>query len=272
MSTRFSHYSIYQVDAFADAVFKGNPAAIVPLDTWLPDAVMQKIAMENQLSETAFFVQVGSGFDLRWFTPFFEVDLCGHATLAAAHVLFSELHLDGGEVVFKTKSGELKVERDNGAYRMNFPIDRLSPLSDDRVEVALGVPPMALFQGKDDLLAVLECEKAVRELEPDMRRIAELDARGVIVTARAGRAEQLDFVSRCFFPKYGIDEDPVTGSAHTTMAPYWSEKLNKSTLRAAQRSPRGGSVGCEVLGDRVILSGGAVTFLRGEISLPLVAG
>ncbi len=268
MSIRLTRLPIYQVDAFADAVFTGNPAAIVPLDAWLTDEIMQKIAMENQLSETAFFVRTESGFDLRWFTPVFEVDLCGHATLAAAHVIFSELGTAGEEIVFETRSGVLKVENVSGGYRMDCPVDEISVVSDDQVSSALGISVVELYRGKDDFLAVVANEGEVRALTPDFRRLAELDARGVIVTARADAADNCDFVSRCFFPKYGIDEDPVTGSAHKTMAPYWSGELGRRKLRALQISLRGGQVGCEVVGSRVALSGSAVTFLRGEIEVP----
>jgi PhzF family phenazine biosynthesis protein len=272
MSIRSFRLPIYQVDAFTDAVFAGNPAAILPLQEWLPDEVMQNIAMENQLSETAFFVSEGGTYALRWFTPVSEVDLCGHATLAAAHVLFRELHAATGEVKFETRSGTLAVEQVESGYRMDFPADELRKFENDEVAAALGAPVMDLYRGKEDFLAVVAGEQVVRGLRPDFHRIAGLEARGVIVTARADVAGDFDFVSRCFFPKYGIDEDPVTGSAHTSMMPYWGEKLNQTALRAAQISARGGRIDVELIGDRVALSGNAVTFLRGEIELPARPG
>jgi PhzF family phenazine biosynthesis protein len=257
---------LFQVDAFASEVFSGNPAAIVPLREWISADLMQLIATENQLSETAFYVPTKDGYDLRWFTPVTEVDLCGHATLAAAHVLFTEEGLAGEEVSFATRSGELAVERVETGYRMDFPADETRPLPERLAEVekALGNPVQELLAGREDLVAVVESEEEVRKLDPDFRGIARLEERGILVTA-PGR--EFDFVSRCFFPRFGIDEDPVTGSAHTTLAPLWTERLGKNPLRAAQVSERGGEIGCEVADDRVLLDGRAVTFLRGEICL-----
>lgn len=269
MSTRSSQYPIYQVDAFTDAVFSGNPAAIVPLDAWLPDEVMQQIAMENQLSETAFFVPDGEKFQLRWFTPTVEVDLCGHATLATAHVILTELKKKSDEVVFSSRSGDLPVRKLEDGYTMDFPSDEVTATSDELLSESLGAEVRELFRGRHDYLAVLKDEGEVRGLTPDYRKLAGLDARGVLVTAPAADpSSDIDFVSRCFFPRTGIDEDPVTGSAHTTMAPFWSARLARNRLRAFQCSKRGGVVDCEVRGERVFLSGNAVTFLRGEISLP----
>ncbi|MDF1657498.1 MAG: PhzF family phenazine biosynthesis protein [Verrucomicrobiales bacterium] len=269
MSTRSSQYPIYQVDAFSGAVFSGNPAAIVPLDAWLPDGVMQQIAMENQLSETAFFVPDGEKFRLRWFTPTVEVDLCGHATLAAAHVILAELKERGDEVVFSSKSGELPVRKSEDGYTMDFPSDEVAATTDESLEDSLGAEVSELYRGRHDYLAVLKNETEVRGLTPDFRKLARVQARGVLVTAPAeDPSSDVDFVSRCFFPRTGIDEDPVTGSAHTTMAPFWSARLGHDRLRAFQCSKRGGVVDCEVRGERVFLSGNAVTFLRGEVFLP----
>lgn len=261
---------LIQVDAFTSAVFGGNPAAIVPLPEWLSAEIMQNIAMENQLSETAFFVPEGDGFRLRWFTPNKEVDLCGHATLAAAHVLFTEHAYPGEVVVFDSRSGRLPVRRDDYRYTMDFPVDDLGScdVPTAQVEDALGSAVRELLRGKDDILAVLDSAEAVAGLTPDIRKIAEIEARGILVTA-AG--ETCDFVSRCFFPRFGIDEDPVTGSAHTTMTPYWAEKLEKTELTAKQISPRGGDLECVLSGHRVFLSGQAVTYLRGEILLDDIA-
>tara|TARA_R110002096_G_scaffold201516_3_gene386107 strand:- start:313 stop:1098 length:786 start_codon:yes stop_codon:yes gene_type:complete len=257
---------LLQIDAFASMVFAGNPAAIVPLDSWLSDDLMQSIALENQLSETAFFVEVEGGFDLRWFTPATEVDLCGHATLASAHALFEEMSHPGESIVFHTRSGALTVNRMDEGYEMDFPIDLVEEENEKLKEVAmaLGCPVRSLWRGKDDLMAVLDTESAVAALDPDFRKIAEIPTRGILATAPG---DSCDFVSRCFFPRFGIDEDPVTGSAHTTMAPYWGGELNLKTLRAAQLSFRGGEVECELVGDRVKLRGQAITFMRGEIEV-----
>lgn len=257
----------FQIDAFASEVFAGNPAAVVPLQEWLPDAVLQSIAMENQLSETAFFVPDGTGFHLRWFTPVTEVNLCGHATLASAHTLFHELSHSGESIRFSSRSGQLEVVRNDVGYRMDFPADPPSPAPDLRtaVEEALGIAVLEVLRGREDLVAILVDQKSVAELQPDMRSISEVDTRGILATAPGN---DCDFVSRCFFPRFGIDEDPVTGSAQTTLAPFWSERLSKEKLSARQISARGGEIGCEIVGDRVHLSGKAVTFMRGEIEVP----
>lgn len=260
-------FPLYQVDAFADALFSGNPAAVVPLDEWLPDGMMQKIAMENQLSETAFFVREGDRYFLRWFTPTVEVDLCGHATLATGHVILSELKWETGKVVFQSQSGELIVEEVAEGYRMDFPKDEIEKVEDDRVGEALGAEVLELYKGRYDYLAILPSEAVIRNLEPDFRKVFELSARGILATAQ-GDSSGLDFVSRCFFPQSGIDEDPVTGSAHSTMAPYWGKRLGKEKLRAAQISARRGEILCELAGDRVLLTGNVVTFLKGEFVVP----
>jgi PhzF family phenazine biosynthesis protein len=253
----------FQVDAFARRVFEGNPAAVCPLDAWLPEALMQAIAAENNLSETAFFVPAGEGFDLRWFTPRSEVDLCGHATLATAHVLFAELAYAQPEIRFATRSGELRVTRTGDLLSMDFP--RIAPLPcpvPEALLAGLGATPQAVLAA-DDYLVVLADATQVRALTPDLRPWATLDRRGVCVTAPG--AAGVDFVSRFFAPKYGIDEDPVTGSAHCMLAPYWAGRLGKDALVARQVSRRGGEVHCRLAGERVLLSGHAVTFMVAQI-------
>lgn len=255
----------YQIDAFASRPFEGNPAAVVPLTEWLDDELMQAIAAENNLAETAFFVPEGNGFQLRWFTPVREVDLCGHATLASAHVLFEHRGYERAVIRFGTRSGDLYVERRGQSLAMDFPA-----VATERCDVpepllaGLGVAPITVEAGMD-YLVVLENEAQVRELQPDLTELSKLDRRGVIVTARG---EHKDFVSRFFAPKAGIGEDPVTGSAHCQLAPYWGEQLDKSKLNARQISRRGGDVDCELKGERVTLLGQAVTTIIGEFYLP----
>lgn len=264
-------YTLYQVDAFTDRLFGGNPAAVVPLPQWLPDAVMQALANENNLSETAFFVPVDDGFELRWFTPEIEVDLCGHATLATAHVLFTHLGYAKAVIHFHTRSGLLTVERSAQGYVMDFPADEIHPIAKPaRLEQALGAPVLETWQGRSDLMAVLADADTVRQLRPDMPALAALGGRGVIVTAPG--AADADFVSRCFFPNAGVPEDPVTGSAHTTMTPYWAKRLGKAALRARQLSARGGVLGCALIEKRVKLEGQAVTYFTGAIGRLLDKG
>ena len=257
----------YQIDAFADKVFGGNPAAVVPLREWLDDALLQAIADENNLSETAFFVPSGDRFGLRWFTPRSEVDLCGHATLAAAYALFEILGYVGDALVFETRSGLLTVRRRDGLLEMDFPVERLvaCPEEVETLERGLGTQVCEAWAGQDYLVEVASAE-VVRELAPDMRRLGQLARRGVIVTAR-GRGDGVDFVSRFFAPKYGIDEDPVTGSAHCALAPYWAGKLGRTRLVGRQVSRRGGTVLCELRDERVLLAGRAALFSTGEIYL-----
>lgn len=254
----------YQVDAFTDKVFSGNPAAVVPLSSWLDDALLQAIAEENNLAETAFFMPSESGFHLRWFTPVKEVDLCGHATLATAHVLFEILGYSQQVIVFETRSGKLSVEKKGRLLEMNFPI--CQPKPGDFFEIltlALGESPIEVLAG-DDYLAVFDSEACIRRIAPRMDLLAQLDLRGVVITAPG---EDVDFVSRFFAPKFGIPEDPVTGSAHCALAPYWTDKLGKNVLTARQVSRRGGHITCVVQGSRVLLSGSAVTFMEGEITV-----
>lgn len=252
----------YQVDAFTDKVFGGNPAAVVPLSSWPDDSLLQAIAEENNLSETAFFVSSEKGFKLRWFTTTKEVDLCGHATLATAHVIFEILGYSKQVITFETLSGELFVERNGNRLEMNFPACPPVPceLSETLIR-GLGQRPVEVLAA-DDYLAIFDSEATVRAITPNHALLCQLDLRGVIVTAPG---TDVDFVSRFFAPKYGIPEDPVTGSAHCELAPYWANKLGKNTLSAKQVSKRGGNITCEVKVDRVFLSGSAVTFMEAEI-------
>ncbi len=256
---------VYQVDAFADKVFSGNPAAVVPLNKWLPDTIMQKIASENNLSETAFFVPEANGFFIRWFTPKAEVDLCGHATLAAAHVLFNHLGFAENEIKFNSRSGILKVKSEGKLLYLDFPASNLVEIPIPAVmKGAFNTFPKKWFRGRDDLMLVFDHEKDVRNLVPDMNRLAEAKTRGIICTASSN---EFDFVSRFFAPAVGIEEDPVTGSAHTMLIPYWAKKLGKKELVARQVSARGGTLFCRNLNERVEIGGKAVTFLEGEITI-----
>lgn len=255
---------IYQVDAFSSRVFSGNPAAVCPLERWLPDDQMQAIAAENNLSETAFFVRHGDRFDLRWMTPATEVDLCGHATLASAFVIFEYLDPARPAVSFDTKSGPLEVTRKGGLLSMDFPARPPQPVEahPDLVR-ALGGEPVEVL-GSRDYLVVYRSEEEVRGLQPDMALLARLDRFAVIVTAPGREA---DFVSRFFAPARGVPEDPVTGSAHCTLVPYWAAKLGKKELHALQVSRRGGELWCEDLGSRVTIAGHAVLYMQGRIHL-----
>ena len=254
----------FQVDAFAARAFEGNPAAVCPLTAWLDTDLMQAIAAENNLSETAFFVPTEHGFALRWFTPTNEVDLCGHATLATAHVIFDLLGYDKDRITFSTRSGNLFVTKQADRLEMDFPALKIVQREiSEQFSAALGQTPVALWAG-DDYLAVFKTERDVRNLKPNMALLRELDLRGVIVTAPG---DEFDFVSRFFAPKYSIPEDPVTGSAHCALTPYWAEQLGKNNLRARQISKRGGNVNCRLEGNRVCLSGSAVLFSKAEIQL-----
>jgi PhzF family phenazine biosynthesis protein len=270
---------IYQVDAFAKELFQGNPAAIIPLKEWLPDDLLQRIAMENNLSETAYIVAEGRNFSIRWFTPTVEVALCGHATLAAGHVLFGHLGYPGDTILFHTRErGDLEVSRAGGGdaagpgaqagkLTLNFPADVVQPVDPAALGAifeGLRIPSGELYKGSTDYMVVLDSQQAVLDLKPDFKRLGEVPGRGLLVTAKGVEA---DFVSRCFFPQSGIDEDPVTGSAHTMLTPYWAERLGKKRLSAIQLSARRGYLDCELAGDRVLMSGYAKTFLKGEILL-----
>jgi len=255
----------YQVDAFATRVFEGNPAAVCPLESWLEDSLLQAIAQENNLSETAFFVPGAEGFELRWFTPVDEVDLCGHATLATAHVIFEILGYGGTVIPFETRSGELFVKKQGNCLQMDFPAQPPMPceIPDTLVDGLGGARPLRVLAAAD-YMAVFDSEATIRAIEPDHTLLSQLDLRGVIITAPGDDA---DFVSRFFAPQLGVPEDPVTGSAHCELAPYWAGKLGKKNLYARQVSKRGGSLVCEVTGDRVLISGSAVMFLEAEITL-----
>ncbi|MCY1536091.1 putative isomerase YddE [compost metagenome] len=259
-------FPIYQVDAFTDQLFGGNPAAIVPLSEWLAAPLMQKIAAENNLAETAFFIPRGDDFELRWFTPALEIDLCGHATLAAAHLLFTELGYRKAHIHFHTlKAGILTVSRQDDRYTLDFPSRPAAACElPEAIRSALGgKAPVATLHARDYLL-VYENEADVAAIQPDFSALAKASSMGVIVTAKG---DHCDFVSRFFIPAAGINEDPVTGSAHCNLIPYWAEKLNKTTLHACQISPRRGELWCSLKADRVLMTGKAVTYLKGEIYL-----
>ncbi|HEV2691871.1 MAG TPA: PhzF family phenazine biosynthesis protein [Verrucomicrobiae bacterium] len=254
----------YIVDAFTGRQFRGNPAAVCPLETWLPDATMQSIAAENNLSETAFTVPRGNGFDLRWFTPTVEVDLCGHATLATALVMFQERQFSGDTIEFHSRSGVLHVSREGDILTLDFPALPALPCAMPEALVrGLGTAPAEIYQSQD-YLAVFNTADEVRALRPDFVMLKTLKTRGVIATAPG---EDCDFVSRFFAPPAGIDEDPVTGSAHCTLMPYWVSRLGRTKLFARQISARGGELFCDLQGDRVRIGGKAVLYLRGEIVL-----
>lgn len=273
---------IFQIDAFTSALFGGNPAAVVLLDEWLPDETLQAVGLENNLSETAFVVPGEDAFGLRWFTPEIEVDLCGHATLASAFVLFNEGRVQGETVRFESPSGPLSVTRAGEIYNLDFPSRPPEPAAiTPELVAALGAEPKEVH-GARDLLVVYENEEAIRSLKPRFELLGALDAFAVCVTAPGGSgsaggsdqsaesdrsAESVDFVSRFFAPAAGINEDPVTGSAHCTLIPFWARRLGKRELRAAQLSRRGGEVFCRDCGDRVLIGGRAVEYMRGEICL-----
>ena len=256
---------IFQADAFAEKVFMGNPAAVVPLEEWLPDELMQNIALENNLSETAFFIEATGGFHIRWFTPAAEVDLCGHATLASAHILYKHLGYSEPEIQFNSRSGILKVEFKNGLYNLDFPASAIKETAiPENLATAFDFTPLECWQGRDDLMLIFQDEDTIRSLKPDFNQIEKSGCRGVIVAAKGN---DFDFVSRFFAPRVGVNEDPVTGSAHTMLIPYWASILGKKEMLACQVSKRSGIVHCEHLGERVKIGGKAVTFFEGEITL-----
>jgi PhzF family phenazine biosynthesis protein len=256
---------IYQVDAFTSKLFGGNPAAVCPLDEWLTSETLQAIASENNLSETAFYLKTGDRYHLRWFTPGLEVDLCGHATLATAHVLLNVLESDASQVVFDTRSGELKVKREGERLVMDFPSKPPTPADPPAGMLeALGGEPLEFFRGQY-YMAVYQSEAEIRALAPDFNALSQMDD-AVIVTA-PGESEDVDFVSRFFAPSFGIDEDPVTGSAHCTLTPFWTERQCKWWFDARQISKRGGELHCELQEDRVTLAGQAVLYLTGTITI-----
>jgi PhzF family phenazine biosynthesis protein len=256
---------LYQVDAFTDQIFTGNPAAICPLQKWIPADVMQKIAMENNLAETAFYVKKDNAFEIRWFTPTIEVDLCGHATLATAHVLFEHEGHNGNEIEFySSRSGKLKVYKNDDFLTLDFPMDKYEHVGlTPKLIAGFSIEPLEAYKGKTDYMLIFANESEIKNLEPDIAAITAVDdCRGIIVTAEG---DDVDFVSRFFGPQSGINEDPVTGSAHTTLTPYWSGKLGKEELTAMQLSSRRGYLKCKCVGNRVHISGQAVTYMIGEI-------
>jgi PhzF family phenazine biosynthesis protein len=257
--------SIFQADAFAEELFRGNPAAVIPLSEWLPDHLMQKIAMENNLSETAFFIPGEGCFQLRWFTPTTEVNLCGHATLATAHVLFNQPGFQNDTIQFQTRSGQLSVTRQKNLLYLNFPVSSLKSIPTPHgLTAALGLRPLEVMHGSGYLQAVYKNEQEIRQISPDFPLLVKLPYHGIIVTAPGREA---DFVSRFFAPAMGINEDPVTGSAHTLLIPYWAQRLGKSALLSHQISQRGGVLHCELMDDRVKIGGKAVTFMEGKLFL-----
>jgi PhzF family phenazine biosynthesis protein len=253
---------IFQVDAFTSKVFSGNPAAVCPLDYWLDDGQLQSIASENNLSETAFFVNRGDYYQLRWFTPQAEVDLCGHATLASAFVIMNNINPELNEITFGTRSGELIVKKNGELFSMDFPAHPPEECETPKNLLdAMDIKPSKVF-ASNYYMAVFESEKEVRDLHPYMTLLKELDRIGIIITAPG---DQVDFVSRFFAPAVGIPEDPVTGSAHCTLIPYWADELKKSKMIARQVSRRGGEIHCELMDNRVIISGKAILYLKGSI-------
>lgn len=258
---------IFQIDAFAERMFTGNPAAVCILDSWIDDNLMQQIAAENNLAETVFAVKNNDRYAIRWFTPEIEVDLCGHATLATAFVLFNhylpnEKHIE----FFSSRSGSLRVEKsENGYLTLDFPADDLTAVDPmPQLYDALGATPEYIFKGKTDYLLVYNNQDEIKDMDPNFFLLNQIDARGIIVTSKG---EEVDFVSRFFAPQAGINEDPVTGSAHTSLTPYWSEILGKDRLTAKQLSKRGGELICENHGTRIKISGKAVSYLIGEIEV-----
>jgi PhzF family phenazine biosynthesis protein len=254
----------FHVDAFASAIFRGNPAGVCPLESWLPDTTLQNIAAENNLAETAFIVARGDEFDLRWFTPTIEVDLCGHATLAAAFVLFTERGFSGDQVRFHSRSGLLSVIRAGEVLTLDFPSRPAATCAAREALLrGLGATPAAVLKARD-YLAVFSSEADVRALKPDFAALRTLDCLGIIATAPG---VDCDFVSRFFAPSAGIDEDPATGSSHCTLIPYWTQRLGKTKLFARQASARGGEMFCRLIGDRVHIGGQAALYSRGEIEV-----
>ena len=254
---------IFQVDAFTNKIFGGNPAAICPLESWLEADLMQKIALENNLSDTAFYVKKDEVYEIRWFTPTFEIDLCGHATLAAAFVIFEILKAEKKLIRFHShKSGELAVEQNGDIFTLDFPSRPVAKCdAPDGLIEAIGKPPKEILKARDYFL-VYENEREVLDIAPNFSKLLEIDAHGFIVTAKG---ETSDFVSRFFAPEVGVFEDPVTGSSHCNLIPYWAGKLGKTKLSAKQVSARGGELFCELKGDRVKIGGNAVLYLKGEI-------
>jgi predicted PhzF superfamily epimerase YddE/YHI9 len=261
-----STHTIYQVDAFTNKLFGGNPAAVIPLEQWLDDILMQQIAAENNLAETVFFVPKNEGYHIRWFTPELEIDLCGHATLASAFVLYEYLGYSKPQLIFYSKSGELIITRDSDKFQLNFPSRMPVRITEypEQLLPGLGITdPLGIYKSRDYVVEVAT-EKEVLNVNIDIALLNQIDVIGIIVTAPG---KDCDFVSRFFAPNCGIPEDPVTGSAHSSLIPFWAEKLNKNTLHAKQLSKRGGELWCQNIGDRVTMSGNCVFYMKGEIDV-----
>jgi len=253
----------FQVDAFTGSLFKGNPAAVVILEEEISDELMQNIAFENNLSETAYILINKTPIEIRWFSPTAEVDLCGHATLASAKILFKHYLPDEKKIIFDSKSGELIVTQSGNLLTLDFPSDTFKQVdTSDEINQAANTCSQEVYKGRDDYLVILESEEELKSLTPNFKKISKLDARGLIVSAPSNT---VDFVSRCFFPQLGVNEDPVTGSAHTLLMPYWSNRLGRNKLSANQVSQRGGVLHCEYKGARTLISGEAIIFLNGVI-------
>ena len=254
----------FEIHSFTDKIFNGNPAGVCPLNEWIDDALMQRIAAENNLSETAFFTPNDDHYELRWFTPTIEVDLCGHATLASAYVVFEHLGYEGDAVSFQTRSGALNVWKDGDFLIMDFPSRPAENIEvPGKLEEGLGIKIGSVSKARD-YLVVLESEKDVRDLRPDFSTLNEIDCEGIIVTAPG---DEVDFVSRFFAPRMGIDEDPVTGAAHSTLTPFWADRLGKRELRAKQISTRGGDLWCKQMDDRVHIAGKAALYVKGFLNI-----
>jgi PhzF family phenazine biosynthesis protein len=263
--------AIYQVDAFTTKLFGGNPAAVIPLKKWLSDDLMQKIALENNLSETAFFIPIENGdenqFQIRWFTPTIEVNLCGHATLATAFVIFNVLKLKFDTILFDSKSGILKVTKENKWLELDFPFQETLPSeAPPGLIESIGKKPKEIYRASDDYMLVYTSENDIEQISPDFNALKNIKARGIIITAQA-KSKKIDFVSRFFAPGSGIDEDPVTGSAHTKLVPYWAKILGKNEMIAEQISARKGYLKCTLKNDRVLMAGQGKLFLKGKITI-----
>ncbi len=258
---------IYQVDAFSAGPFTGNPAAVVPLESWLSDDLLQKIALENNLSETAFFVKEEGQYHIRWFTPGVEVALCGHATLATAFVIFTELNHPTDRIDFTCKSGDISVSKEEDRLTLDFPTDHLveTPELKEQISNAIGAVALEVWTGKTDILCLLESQQQVAELTPDFLKVSKLDCRGLLVTAQ-GNGEY-NFVSRGFFPLTGVNEDPATGSAHTSLVPFWARRLKQTQFKTCQLSYRKGFFNCEHKGSRTLISGRCDLYLKGQIMI-----
>jgi PhzF family phenazine biosynthesis protein len=257
--------TLYQIDAFTDKLFSGNPAAVIPLDKWIDESLMQDLAMENNLAETVFFVANGSEYDIRWFTPAAEINLCGHATLASAYVLFNILGYNRPSIIFHSKSGPLIITRENDVILMDFPSWKPERFNDhpEGLEQVLGIKEIVGVYKHRDLMVELNSEDEVKNAQPDFTLIKKTGYK-IIITSPG---KKVDFVSRFFAPTFGVDEDPVTGSAHSQLIPFWSEKLGKTKMEAKQLSKRGGHLMVEQKGDRVQMGGKCVFYMKGEIAI-----